>query len=140
MPIGIFTNSGHPASPAPASSAPAASSSAALAATVAGGCGTPTRASVRNADTLSWTRGQRGEGGHRGGQPGVLDPVPGQRHDGDLFLHREQQAGPAPRGDVKGGLQPAERIAAEGRDVVYPPDVAGHPAQAQPAGDSASTW
>ena len=39
--------------------------------------------------------GQRGEGGHRGGQPGVLDPVPGQRHDGDLFLHRQQQ--PAPR-------------------------------------------
>ena len=51
MPIGIFTNSGHPACPAPA-----ASTSAAVAATTAGGCGTPARASVRNADTLSWTR------------------------------------------------------------------------------------
>ena len=76
--------------------------------------------------------GQRGEGGHGCGQPGGLDPVPGQRHDRDLLLHREQHVGPAPHGDVEGGLQPAERIAAEGRDVVNPPHVPGHPAQAQP--------
>jgi hypothetical protein len=77
---------------------------------------------------------QRGEAGHRGGQPRGLDPVLGQRHDGDLLLHREQHVGPAPRGDVEGSLQPAGRIAAEGRDVVHPPHVPGHPAQAQPGG------
>jgi hypothetical protein len=32
------------------------------------------------------------------------------------------------RGDVEGALQPAERVAAEGRDVVYFPHVPGHPA------------
>jgi hypothetical protein len=75
---------------------------------------------------------QRGEARYRGGQPGGLDPVPGQRHDRDLLLDWEQQVGPASRGDVEGSFQPAERIAAEGRDVVHPPDMAGHPAQAQP--------
>jgi hypothetical protein len=60
--------------------------------------------------------GQRGEAGHRGGQPRGLDPVPGHRHDGDLLLHREQHVGPAPRGDVEGGLQPAGRVAAEAGD------------------------
>ena len=78
--------------------------------------------------------GQRGEAWHRGGHPRGLDPVPGQRHDGDLLLHRKQHVGPAPRGDVEGGLQPAGRIAAERRDVVHPPHVPGHPAQAQPGG------
>jgi hypothetical protein len=120
--MGVFTNAG----------ALASSSSAAVAATRAAGCGRSGPGQRAIGRHLVLDLGQRGEGGHGCGQPGGLDPVPGQRHDRDLLLHREQQVSPAPHGDVEGGLQPAERIAAEGRDVVNPPHVPGHPAQAQP--------
>jgi Bacterial extracellular solute-binding protein len=76
---------------------------------------------------------ERLEGRRRGAQPGRLDPVPGQRHHRDLLLHRQQQVSPPPRGDLEGGVQPAERITADRRHVVYPTHVARHPAQAQPA-------
>ena len=49
VPIGVFTNTGSSEAAAPAAS------SARFAATKAGGCGSPSLVSVRNAATLSWT-------------------------------------------------------------------------------------
>ncbi len=76
VPIGIFTNSGHPACPGPGR-------------LDLGRGGRHHRGRLRHPGPgqrperrhLVLDPGQRGEAGHRGGHPRGLDPVPGQRHD-----------------------------------------------------------
>ena len=126
MPIGVFTKTGSPSSAA-------SSSSAAVAATTAAGCGRPTRVNVPNADTLSCTWASAPNSGTAVASPAASIRSRASDITATCSCTGSSRSALAPRGDAQGGVQPAERIRADGRNPVHPAHMPGHPGQAEPA-------